>query len=143
MPQPGLARSMASLMRWLLVLLLVFDQVGSPLHRHRHDSGIDGTAYLGQAPGAQHAVDQIDPGGHERGFLHASTTLRAEPRASVPGSPVDAGSQDRAPASPWPPEWQAAAGSSDAGGHWAEADLPVQRRHRSLPPEGRAPPGRA
>lgn len=27
--------------RWMLVLILVWDQVGSPLHHHRHDSGVD------------------------------------------------------------------------------------------------------
>lgn len=29
------------LLRWLLVLMIAFDQIGSPLHRHHHDSGVD------------------------------------------------------------------------------------------------------
>lgn len=40
------------LVRWMLVLILVWDQASAPLHHHRHDSGVDAT-HLIQA----HQVD--------------------------------------------------------------------------------------
>ena len=45
----GLGRRLAKFFRWALVLLLVADIVGTPLHRHHHDSGIDGSAVHGPA----------------------------------------------------------------------------------------------
>ncbi len=52
------------LVRWLLVLLLVWDQVASPLHQHHHDSGVDGLwSFIQHAGGAaedQHLEDADD-----------------------------------------------------------------------------------
>ena len=37
------ARAAHGLARWLVLLLLVFDQFSTPWHTHHHDSGVDGT----------------------------------------------------------------------------------------------------
>ncbi|HBO3750955.1 TPA: hypothetical protein L4S95_002463 [Pseudomonas aeruginosa] len=44
MPANAVLRAIALLIRLALVLLLVVDQVGAPLHAHHHDFGIDGLA---------------------------------------------------------------------------------------------------
>ena len=54
----------AWLARWLLVLVLVVDLVGAPLHAHAHDSGVDGHAWAPHvdAPGwdTPHVEDADD-----------------------------------------------------------------------------------
>ena len=121
-------------LRLMLVLLFAFDQVSAPLHHHRHDAGADGfalhTAVEVDSPLAQHFGPTDDPA---RG--HAVTALKSEPRGS---SDLDA---DRIPipatavvvvalaslGEPLTVSWQ------------VEIKNPVLA-HRSLPPDGRAPP---
>ena len=38
----------------------MMDQIGSPLHRHHHDSGIDGSAVHAQLAEPQHAAHHAD-----------------------------------------------------------------------------------
>ena len=123
--------------QWLLVLLLAWDQVGSPLHRHHHDSGVDGSALTAShddgAPDLPHAED-ADGGLH---FSHAVMAVRPQPQLS----PTAAGqAKDVAVGE---------AALALANAEWV-ADPPSLPRpdtrpathspHRSLPPAGRAPP---
>ena len=71
-----------SLGRWVLILLLAFDLIGSPFHAHAHDFGGDGlgshAVHAGEsadAAGAVHAEEFDGPG-----FGHSIVALRpAEP----------------------------------------------------------------
>ncbi|PZP91293.1 MAG: hypothetical protein DI587_35910 [Variovorax paradoxus] len=132
-------RTAVAWMRWMLVLLLVVDQVSAPWHRHHHESGIDDVV---RVVGAMHASDvhgvHLDEGELHEDFAHATAALRAEVRLVV----LD---EDRAAADPawlvptvhpWvdPPLPPAAQGMTQAR---ASPDKPAPR---SLPPDGRAPP---
>lgn len=121
--------------RWLLVLVLIWDQVGSPLHDHHHDSGVD-AQWLSAAPHSDspvtaHSVDGDD----DLRISHAVMAVR--PQVDL-GSLVLGGSPDdglihRLAFS--------AVAAEPAGPVMATAGPTTPRRiHRSLPPAGRAPP---
>lgn len=137
----GLGRRWAQFFRWALVLLLVADIIGSPLHRHHHDSGIDGSAGHAQLAGRHHTALHVNEDRHELDFVHAVTTVRAESRASVPDAFADTDHQGVALASAWAlPGWNVPA---TARLSWNEPGTALHQLHRSLPPAGRAPPLRA
>ena len=134
--QPAaLAARVLWLLRWLLVLVLVWDQVSSPLHHHRHDSGVDAqwltaTAHEGQATGPHledddHALRASHPVLAVRPQLDLSSLTLGDTDHSLVVSQgfalVDAG----------PAEAEAAGIGAFARPH---------STHRSLPPAGRAPP---
>lgn len=127
----------------MLVLLLMTDQIGSPLHRHHHDSGVDGT--LSAASALSHLDLQsdldshVEDAGHDDHFGHATLAVRpaSSKVAQVLGADESAvtlvlpavlfalllapeDSAEPLPQSGWRP--------------------PLIRSHRSLPPAGRAPP---
>lgn len=121
------------LARCLLVLLLVCDQLGSPLHVHRHDSGVD--ALWSHSRGERHVED----GDVGLSLSHAVMAVRSQAERQF-----------------------GAAADLDRSLHVVTAGLaamPVSPRavrlppgisrtvlahgYRSLPPEGRAPPLRA
>jgi hypothetical protein len=137
----GLGRRLAQIFRWALVLLLVADIIGTPLHRHHHDSGIDGSALHAQLAVPQHSAHHVEEDHHELDFVHAVTTLRAESRASAPDACADADLQDVALASAWVIPLRGSPVTARLA--WDEADTALHRLHRSLPPAGRAPPLRA
>lgn len=137
----SLIRRVASLLRWLLVLLLVADIVSAPLHRHHHDSGVDGAAMHGHGATAAPAVPHIEEDSHLASVFHAAITLRAEPRASAPDQPTERHAQGVPLAASWALPWPPAQISVSAP--YTEPDAPPHRLHRSLPPAGRAPPVRA
>ena len=125
------------LVRWLLVLLLVWDQVGSPLHRHHHDSGIDGSAptaaHDDSAMQASHAEDA--DGSLE--FSHAVMAVR-------PQSQLGAIAADETETVAVGRFAMAMASAARVAGPQflprPEPRPPLHRSYRSLPPAGRAPP---
>jgi len=140
-PALGVARSAAWVLRWLLVLVLMMDQIGSPLHRHHHDSGVDGGAIHGQQLGSLPAAHHFETDSHEPSVYHAVTTLRVESRLSAAETPSQADPQPMVLAAAWALP-RLAVEASD-GAIWVEPTVPPTKLHRSLPPAGRAPPARA
>jgi len=134
-------------LRWLLVLLLVFDQVGAPLHRHHHDTGVDA---LGMSPGhsqADHHTGLSLGEGDDDGaptVHHAAGGPRSAPGASVQAP--DAG-PDTAPAvGTWFAPTFSASLAAVHETTWRLAlglDRPIRPVPLSRPPDGRAPPARA
>jgi hypothetical protein len=137
----GLGRRLAHFLRWALVLLLLADIISAPLHRHRHDSGIDGSAIQVPLVEPERATHLVEQDRHDLDFVHAVTTVRTESHASVGHAYADANGQDVAFASSW--ALARPGNPSIAGLPWNEADRALHRLHRSLPPAGRAPPLRA
>ena len=137
----GVGHRIAQFLRWALVLLLVADIVGTPLHRHHHDSGIDGSAVHAQLAEPQHAAHHAEEDHHELDFVHAVTTVRAESRASAPDAFADGDILVVAPVSSWPSPGLIPAPIARLP--WNDADTTLPPLHRSLPPAGRAPPLRA
>ena len=123
--------------RWLLVLLLAWDQVGSPLHRHHHDSGIDGHALTAShgdgATDVRHLEDE-DGGFH---FSHAVMAVRPQPQLSR----VAASGETESVALAWTalPLESAARADDPRLLPWPDTH-PPHSPYRSLPPAGRAPP---
>ena len=142
-PRRGVAAWGLWLLRWSLVLLLIVDQVGAPLHHHHHhhhhDAGADGawpTASLDHA--AEELVRHVEDADHADHFSHSTLMLRGGSE-SVKVSPTAdddvvllfrcatalallAAVADDAVRPP--PGWRS----------------PFINAHRSLPPASRAPP---
>ncbi|MDO9167413.1 MAG: hypothetical protein Q7U13_15030 [Rhodoferax sp.] len=141
-PIQGVARSAAWLLRWLLVLILLADLIGSPLHRHHHDTGIDGSSVHEQHFSLLPAAHHIEEGGHQPSVFHAVTTLRVEWRLSTVDSPPRQGDLKSAVlATAWAVPWLDVEANGSA--IWAEPAAPPHKLHRNLPPGSRAPPTRA
>lgn len=127
----------ALLVRWLLVLLLAFDLIGSPLHAHHHDLGADGLAShamqsAGGAGGVEPAHLEADDA---HAFGHSLAALRPAKRQ------IGA----------WQAAVQVAAVAPHIAGRVATPEsvplgwrIPIERIPIStdlrLHPEGRAPP---
>lgn len=150
-----LRRNAAWWLHCLLAVLLVFDQVSAPLHRHHHDNGIDATSMSQGAQHAQHlAALHVDNDGDEAepdGFHVASA-----PRSDSTGSPMSSGNSDDSADNARDggailAAWLADLVSSGAGADelarvWPNAhvlDRPGRPLPLSRPPDGRAPPLRA
>lgn len=89
-----------ALVRWLFVLLLMFDQVGAPWHAHHHDSGVDGVAVaIAAHAGADESVTHVDAPGDRPSWVHATTVLRIEAGPAL----FAADDSAFAPAPAWPP----------------------------------------
>lgn len=137
------ARAAHGLARWLVLLLLVFDQFSAPWHTHHHDSGVDGTAVAAlQAVGLQSDVlaeTHADAPDHRSTWAHATTVLRSEVGPAV----TSAGDNDEVHVSLWPvPRLTPAIKEST---HLAIANHhePPTPAYRSLRPSPQAPPWRA
>lgn len=134
--RPGSVVGRLWLVRWLLVLLLVWDQVGSPLHHHRHDSGIDGQWLSGSSQSEQ-ARDATE-GNAEVRIVHAVLAIR--PTSAVAPTDAPPQAQDIGDHFLLPVDFTLAAPDPDG--------RPSPRLHpaaphpvsRSLPPASRAPP---
>ena len=141
-PHSAAAWSVASLVRWLLVLLLVVDQIGSPLHHHRHDAGFDGSSIGGAHQVASPAdVSRVAADPCEPGVFHAITAIRFEARLAVAAAP-DGHHARLAPACAAP----ALADRLVAATETVRLPEPAAAPHplyRSLPPDNRAPPRHA
>ena len=140
-------RNAAWWLRWLLVLLLVLDQVSTPLHRHHHNVGVDALDISpGHAQADHHAglhLDEDDDDGAPT-VHHASGGLRSASANSVQATDA---SPDTVPAiSAWvAAAWLASlAPMSEVAWRVAMAiGQPVRPVPLSRPPDGRAPPARA
>lgn len=124
------------LLRWLLVLVLVWDQVSSPLHQHRHDAGVDAQWLTASAHDAQATTPHLEADDHDLRASHAVLAVRPQPDLSslTLGDDPDHGfalGHAGALAEPGPIEAQAVGIAALARPH---------STHRSLPPAGRAPP---
>lgn len=132
----GVAARALWLLRWLLVLVLVWDQFSSPLHHHRHDSGVDAQWLTAFAHDAQATAPHLKGTDHDLQVSHAVLAVRPQLDLSslTLGDDPDhnfAPGRASAPAEPGRSEAQAAGIAAFARPH---------STHRSLPPGGRAPP---
>lgn len=137
------ARATPGLARWLVLLLLVFDQFSTPWHTHHHDSGVDGTVVATvHADGLQSgllAETHAEPPDHRATWAHATTLLRSE----VDPSLTLAGDIDNGPVSLWPVARLRPAIKEPTRLAIASLPEPPTPAYRSLRPSPQAPPWRA
>lgn len=131
---PGHTLGVMWFARWLLVILLMVDQIGAPLHQHHHDSGVDGHWMATEMhDGGQRHLEEAD---HHGAFSHSvvSVGVKAELRARD-AYPEDAAHAVALLATAWDiPR------AADTRPSWPSTGPPPPPSHRSLPPAGRAPP---
>lgn len=128
----------AWMLRWALVLLLVADQLGAPLHHHHHDSGIDGTWLTASTGQAGHQESNADGDEHDDHFGHATLAFRAASKAfelSALSDDLDVPAVGR-----FVTVLATLAAPAEEAGLRPSWRSPPIRSHRSLPPAGRAPP---
>lgn len=122
--------------RWVLLLVLAFDQLSAPFHEHHHD-GLPvqhemTASHAGPANAAHAELASHDGASHSSLMLRsevrqqrvADAVLLAETIAVVSLLQSFLTQPPELPASRWYPA----------------SDAPLFRSHRSLPPAGRAPP---
>lgn len=130
-------RALAWLARLILVLLLVVDQMGAPLHAHRHDSGVDARpvaiAHLADFADESHAESPPEIGGG-----HAMLAVRGEARGVVAEPSDDAERQSGMGAIAF--AMAVAPAEEIKSSLWMGAPPWSPSIHRNLPPAGRAPP---
>jgi hypothetical protein len=133
-------------LRWLLVLLLVFDQVSAPLHLHHHDNGVDVAGMSQGHPHAEHLsaldLEDDDDDGGQAGH-HASggprTSANASAQSADGGPDVSIAISDLLAAE----RFGGLAASPERVWPLALAlDTPAKPVPLSRPPDGRAPPAR-
>ncbi len=124
------------LLRWLLVLVLVWDQVSSPLHHHGHDSGLDAQWLTASAHDARATAPDLEDDDHDSRATHAVLAVRPQLDLSslTPGNDPD----DSFAPSQAPPLAEPRTAVAVASGIAALAQ--PHSTYRSLPPAGRAPP---
>ena len=149
------ARAAHGLARWLVLLLLVFDQFSAPWHPHQHDSGVDGAALAAvhatvhaaalaavTAVGLQSegfAQTHAEAPDHRSTWVHATTVLRSE----VGHALTRAGDDDEGPVSLWPAARLPPVTKASTRLVIASHHAPPKPAYRSLRPAPRAPPWRA
>ncbi len=133
---PAARRCCLLALRMLLVLLLVFDQISSPLHTHHHDGVPGGQAQLfSEAHGfiGQHAeaADELGPG-------HSIAAVKSEARSMVATARPAAGVS---PSMHWlmAPALQICSLQAD----WSPERARPHSSHRNLPPGSQGPPSLA
>ena len=89
-PADAAVRAFAWLGRLFLVLLLVVDQIGAPLHAHHHDFGIDGLQFA--AVHDANIADDLHVECHSESGGHSVLALRVETRTAV-ATPEDEDTQ--------------------------------------------------
>lgn len=138
LPRRGVSAWTGWLGRWMLVLLLVADHVGAPLHHHQHDSGVDASWTTISTAHEQDLDTHVEDGDHDQHFAHATLALRSsgevvktwaadestQPLVLAPAFLALLVPEEEAGQLRPPPAWRS----------------PPIRSHRSLPPAGRAPP---
>ena len=145
-PRPhGVWASCMWVLRLMLVLVLITDQVGAPLHQHHHDSGVDAlwsgaTAYIHDDDLTVHAEES------ERPSTLGHATLAVRPAGETASVAVVADpARDFATVAYISGLWAALALVAQADDSGVGPDFPSWRSpplpsYRSLPPAGRAPP---
>ncbi|MDQ6881364.1 MAG: hypothetical protein M3150_04640 [Pseudomonadota bacterium] len=133
----GNAVRMLWLARWLLVLVLVliWDQIGSPMHHRRHDSAVD-AQWVGASAVGGEAIAHAEAEDHDSSsFAHSILAVR--PRSDA-GLMADAPASAHGLALPvaiaFPSPMPGLPIVSSALGQGPPPS------YRSLPPAGRAPP---
>lgn len=123
--------------RWVLVLLLAWDQIGSPLHQHHHDSGVDGQWSV--APKAASGIDEqhIEDRDDLPRLSHATLAVRVQV-VQAPVPPDSAGTT--LIVQTWFAPGATSAIQSDHELKWSDERPPPGQAHLCLPPTGRAPP---
>ena len=130
--------SLAFWARWLLVLVLVFDQVGTPLHAHHHDQAPDGVWMSAALDGDHSANAHLDATGLGDAIVHAALAVCPRVEASLPfGSASEAAIESSALLSL---AFLLLAPDEREIRRPARAAPPDIDSYRSLPPAGRAPP---
>jgi hypothetical protein len=135
-------RGLGWAVRWVLVMVLVFDQLSSPFHRHHHgfdvDAGFDAAAaheIADQLTASVTHVEDHDHGAHLVG--HSSMALRSQTASTVDGSATSADALILATAFVLVfPATEADSPVRD----WPDRGPPQFTTFKSLPPAGRAPP---
>jgi hypothetical protein len=130
----------------MMVLLMVVDQVGSPLHRHHHDSGVD-AAYAG-ASGSHHDdfdadAAHADERVHHEAFAHSTLAVRQAVTSQLSVAPTaDDDGQVTWILISGILAFLALASFKDKSllRPFARWRAPCKTTYRSLPPAGRAPP---
>lgn len=134
----GVPARLLWLLRWLLVLVLVWDHVSSPLHHHGHDFGVDAQWLTASAHDARATAPHLEDNDHDLRTTHAVLAVRPQLDLSwltLGNDPDHSFAPSQAPtlAEPRP-----AVSVAVAAGISAVAQ--PRSTHRSLPPAGRAPP---
>ena len=123
------------LVRWLLVLVLIWDQVGSPLHHHQHDFGLDGQWVGATLHSGYPALTRAKDGHEDLRITHAVLAVRPQfdlNAITVSDNPGGSGIASAA---------ILAQVTDSVALDIANADSSEPRQtYRSLPPAGRAPP---
>lgn len=140
--RPSSARAAHGLVRWLVLLLLVFDQFSAPWHTHHHSSGVDGTAVAAvHADGLEAEVRaemRAEAPDHRSSWAHATTALRDEAGPCL----TWAGDDDAGHGSFWPAARLTEAAQASTRLGVASHQEPPTSAQRSLRPSPRAPPWR-
>lgn len=132
-------------LHWLLAVLLVFDQLSAPFHRHHHDNGVDAA---GMSQGMVHSVhvggmhpdnEESEPDGYH---------VAGAPRSDSSGSSLaaDISPDGAAIAATWFATTCLVRLAAATELHWPNAhalDRPARPVPLSRPPDGHAPPARA
>ncbi len=138
---PGIALRVVWLVRWLLVLALVWGQAFAPFHSHAADTEVGAEVHAQwTVAGAHDEVTTPHLEGRDSPVHGAHAVLAVRPKASA-GALVPVGD---------PGDW-ILQGHSGQGAGLAPHSQPVRaaaapeprRTYRSLPPAGRAPPAQA
>ena len=136
-PKRSVAAWVILLARLLLALVLMADQIGSPLHNHHHDAGVNGTwsgATLGHGSELDAYADHEDASEH---FSHATLAVRSVSAFVRVAPGVDSPSDIQLFTELLALQASAEDPSLSPCPGWRP---PYITAYRSLPPAGRAPP---
>lgn len=81
-PGNGVTRALGLLVRMVLVMLLIADQLGAPLHAHHHDFGVDGLSMASVHDGNIAEFPHIEDHAETRNG-HSVLALRVDGRTVV------------------------------------------------------------
>lgn len=120
--------------KWLMVLVLAWDQISSPLHQHHHDSGIDGSWIGAVHDGAGADALHVDDGDTLALFAHATMAVQPQALFGQPSAASEPVALFFAFAEVFDSE------QAREPHVWPTYVAPAFPSVRSLPPGGRAPP---
>lgn len=120
--------------KWLLVLVLAWDQIASPWHQHHHDSGVD-ASWIGAVnqEGVVSAL-HMDDGDDLALFAHATMAVQLTASSGQLSTATQAYALFVAFAEVFDLV------QAEESRAWPAYVAPIYPSFRSLPPGGRAPP---
>jgi len=125
-------------LRWLLVLALMFDLLSAPLHRHHHEGVDSSMGEVGVSAPASGVLPYAH--GHEGPvFVHAATAIRVD-LSSLGQLPAAEDVDAPAALLSLVQRLILAADDTEATSWPLDRTRPEFSSYRSLPPAGRAPP---